>query len=203
MQLLNAISTEQLERIHALYEEAFPASEKKPFEFIRQKRETGNFEIMEIVDESGEFCGLVIMMLYENLALLDYFAIASECRGTGVGSVVLKLLQERYAGRKFMLEIESTVGLESVADKDGANAENGSSKMSIQVQALPIAERKARLRRKSFYLRNNMRPMDFCVDLFGVEMEILVCGESVTYEEYYSVLKSTVPPNLIHRVRLL
>ena len=75
--------------------------------------------------------------------------------------------------------------------------------MSLQVQALPIVERKARLRRKSFYLRNGMRPMDFCVDLFGVEMEILVCGESVTFEEYYSVLKSTVPPELIQNVRLL
>lgn len=182
MQLLNATSPEQLEKIHTLYEDAFPASEKKPFQFILQKRETGNFEILEIVDESGVFCGLAIMMLYENLVLLDYFAIAPECRGNGVGSAALKLLQERYAGRKFMLEIESTVGGE---------------------QTLPDVEKHARLRRKSFYLRNGMRPMDFGVDLFGVEMEILVCGESVTYEEYYSVLKSTVPPNLIHRVRLL
>ena len=163
-----------------LLSNAFPASEKKPFEFILQKRETGSFEIWEIADESGAFCGLAIMMLYKDLALLDYLAIASECRGTGVGSVALKLLQERYAGRKFMLEIESTVGIKETAD-----------------------EKQNRLRRKSFYLRNNMRPMDFCVDLFGVEMEILVCGESVTFEEYYSVLKSTVPPELIQNVRLL
>jgi len=182
MQLLNATSPEQLERLHKLYEEAFPASEKKPFEFILQKRETGSFEILEIVDGSGEFRGLAIMMLHKNLALLDYFAIATECRGTGVGSVALKLLQERYAGRKFMLEIESTVGV---------------------AQSLTDAEMQNRLRRKAFYLRNHMRPMDFCVDLFGVEMEILVWGASVTYEEYYSVLKSTVPPNLIHHVRLL
>ena len=201
MQLWNATRPEQLEKIHALYEEAFPASEKKPFEFILQKRETGNFEILEIVDETGEFCGLAIMMLHENLVLLDYFAVMPERRGTGVGSVALKALQDRYAGGKFMLEIESTVGLESggmiLGDKDD------SPKMSLQVQALSIDEKQARLRRKAFYLRNHMRPMDFCVDLFGVEMEILVCGESVTFEEYYSVLKSTVPVNLIDRVRLL
>lgn len=178
MQLQNAVSEIQLQKIHALYEEAFPASEKKPFEFILHKRETGNFEILEIVDDTGTFCGLAIMMLYKNLVLLDYFAISADCRGNGVGSAALKALQERYADRKFMLEIESTVGTVD-------------------------SEKEFRLRRKAFYLRNGLRPMDFCVDLFGVEMEILVYGESVNYEEYYSVLKSTVPPELIHRVRLL
>lgn len=201
MQLLNATSPEQLEKIHALYEKAFPASEKKPFEFILQKRETGSFEILEIADETGIFCGLAIMMLYQNLVLLDYFAVAPECRGTGVGSAAMKALQERYAGGKFMLEIESTVGLEN-GDMNSGDG-NGTPKMSPQVQGLPVAERKARLRRKAFYLRNSMRPMNFCVDLFGVEMEILVHGKSVTFEEYYSVLKSTVPANLIQYVRLL
>ena len=179
MQLLNATNAEQLDKIHTLYEEAFPASEKKPFAFILQKRETENFEILEIADDEGAFLGLAIMMLYGQLVLLDYFAIASECRGKGVGSAALKALQEKYAGKKFMLEIESTVGLSTGNEKQD------------------------RLRRKAFYLRNGMQPMDFQVDLFGVEMEVWVWGKSVTFEEYYSVLKSTVPANLIHHVRLL
>lgn len=198
MQLKSATSAVQLKAIHALYEEAFPASEKKPFEFILQKRETGNFEILEIADETGDFCGLAIMMLYQELVLLDYFAIAPERRGTGVGSTVLKALQEKYVGRKFMLEIESTVGL-NVEDA----AESNVTGMSLQVRELPASEKQARLRRKSFYLRNGMRPMDFQVELFGVEMEILVYGDNATFEEYYSILKSTMPPSLIHRVRLL
>lgn len=205
MQLKNAISVLQLKNIRALYEKAFPASEKKPFEFILQKRETGNFEVLEIVDDADDFCGLAIMMLYGDLVLLDYFAIAPECRGVGVGSVALKALQEKYADRKFILEIESTVGLEDERGtcRDAGNVKRGVSEMSAQVRALPDTERQARLRRKSFYLRNGMRPMDFCVDLFGVEMEILVHGESVTFEEYYSILESTIPPNFIHYVRLL
>lgn len=181
MQLRNATTERQLANIRPLYEEAFPKSEKKPFEFILQKREQASFEILEIVDEAQEFCGLAIMMLYEALVLLDYFAIAPQCRGRGLGSQALKDLQERYAGKKFMLEVESTVGLD----------------------ALPESEKHLRLRRKAFYLRNGMRPMDFQVDLFGVEMEILAYGEKVTFEEYYSILKSTVPPNLIHHVKLL
>ena len=182
MQLKIATTDTQLTKIHQLYEEAFPASEKKPFEFILQKRGTGSFELLEIVDEEENFCGLAIMMLYKELALLDYFAIAPECRGKGVGGKALKALQEMYAAGKFMLEIESTVGL-------GAE--------------FPEEEKVLRLRRKAFYLQNGMRPMDFMVDLFGVEMEILVYGESVTFEEYYSVLQSTVPSHLIQHVRLL
>ena len=192
MQLRNAITAEQIKRIHNLYEEAFPASEKKPFEMILAKRETGNFEILEITDDEGCFCGLAIMMLYQNLALLDYFAIAANCRGNGKGSAALKVLQDKYADQKFILEIENTAGLTD----DGL-------KMTQQVECLPEEEKQIRLRRKAFYLRNDMRQMDFYVDLFGVEMEILVHGEKVDFEEYYSILKSTIPPELLHRVKLL
>lgn len=33
-----------------------------------------------------------------------------------------------------------------------------------------------RIRRKDFYLRNAMKPMNFIVDLIGVHMEILTSG---------------------------
>lgn len=205
MDLRIAATQEQLDNIRELYEDAFPKSEKKPFAFILQKRDEGCFEILEITDEADCFCGLAIMMLYRDLALLDYFAIAPECRGTGVGSAALKALQEKYTGSKFMLEIESTVGLNAL-EVNRQNSDNEGrevTQMSAQVSALSEEEKSLRLRRKAFYLRNGMRPMDFQVDLFGVEMEILVHGERVSFEEYYSVLKSTVPPNLIHHVKLL
>lgn len=203
---LKSVTTQtQLENIRELYEEAFPKSEKKPFEFILQKRDEGCFEILEITDDAECFCGLAIMMLYRNLALLDYFAVAPGRRGKGAGSAALKALQEKYAGSKFMLEIESTVGLNplGLSQQNYNNGEREVTQMSAQVSELSEEEKSLRLRRKSFYLRNGMVPMDFQVDLFGVEMEILVYGESVTFEDYYSVLESTVPSNLIHHVKLL
>ena len=42
MRIRNADTKEQLKKVHDLYEEAFPKSEKKPFRMILEGREKGN-----------------------------------------------------------------------------------------------------------------------------------------------------------------
>lgn len=186
MRIADAADKEQLKKVRSLYEEAFPKSEKKPFGMILRGRKKGNYEILALENEEGAFQGLAITMRYGELVLLDYFAISPECRGTGVGSGALQALQRRYAGKKFLLEIESTLGL----------GEGGGGK-----KAVPDAEAALRLRRKEFYLRNGMQPMDFLVDLFGVEMEILTYGCVVTFEEYHSILEHILPMGLAARAK--
>lgn len=183
MKLVNATTKEQLKRVRTLYESAFPRSEKKPFGMILRGRKKGNYEIFALENQDGEFQGLAITMLYRELVLLDYFAIEPGCRGGGAGSLALKALQQRYRGKKFVLEIESTRGLEE-------DHENG--KDSPQSQ---------RLRRKAFYLRNGMRPMDFLVNLFGVEMELMTYECNVTFEEYHAILEHNLPFGMAGRVR--
>lgn len=64
---------------------------------------------MAVESKEGEFLGLAITMHYQELVLLDYFGIDSGCRGTGVGGQALRELQRRYAGKEFLLEIESAM----------------------------------------------------------------------------------------------
>ena len=189
MRIMNADTKEQLKKVHELYEEAFPKSEKKPFRMILEGREKGNYGIMAIESEEGRFLGLAITMHYQELVLLDYFAINSGCRGTGVGGEALRELQRRYAGKKFLLEIESTV-----------ERGDGNSKDSSGMQD---KEAILRLRRKEFYLRNGMQTMDFLVNLFGVEMEIMTYECSVTFEEYHSILEHLLPTGLAAKVKLV
>ena len=103
--LRDATDREQLKKIRLLYEAAFPKSEKKPFWYMLKKRKKGFFDLLEIQDEDGNFCGLAIMMLSNGLALLDYLAISPECRGCGVGSMALRELQERYGRERIVIEI--------------------------------------------------------------------------------------------------
>ena len=190
--LRDAIEGNQLENVRALYEASFPRSEKKPFQFIVKKREEGFFDILAIEDGQGRFCGLAIMMLSGGLALLDYLAIAPDCQGTGLGSRTLKDLRERYGEDKIVVEIESTAGLDPVA--------------GITENALGHRREKAvqnagdRLRRKAFYLRNGMVPMDYRVNLFGVEMEVLTYGRLLTYEEYHAIYTGILPEKLAGKV---
>lgn len=185
MQLKSAESKEQMKNIRVLYEAAFPKSEKKPFSMMKRLRRKGNMEFLCVEDEDGGFLGLAIMILCGELALLDYFAITPERRGRNVGSQALKALQQRYADKKLLLEIESTLGLERAQGKGLETAASESSQLPDNAQE--------RLRRKAFYLRNGMTPMDFNVDLFGVEMEILTHGKTVTYEEYHSIFEKLFP----------
>lgn len=95
VELKQVFSGKRLDEIHALYETAFPAGEKNPFSMIVSGQETGLVEILA-VEENDEFLGLAIMAKAGDRVLLDYFAIADEVRGHGVGSAALQALRERY-----------------------------------------------------------------------------------------------------------
>lgn len=177
--LREAVSKERLENIRILYEASFPESEKKPFSFMLQKREEGFYDILAAENDRGDFCGLAIILLSGKFALVDYLAIAPESRGSGIGSRILKELRERYGEERLVVEIESTVG--PGADK----AENAGE----------------RLRRKAFYLRNAMAPMDFRVELMGVEMEILTFGSSLTFGEYFDIYDRVLPGDIRDKVK--
>ena len=166
-----------LDPIHELYLTAFPANERKPFPVILQKCEEGFMEILKIESNEHDFIGLVIMILYQDLAILDYFAIDENMRNLGFGSQVLSLLNERYAGKRMILEIE---------DPD-----------------IPSDNTPERIRRKSFYLRNSMVPMPFRVNLFDVEMLILTNGKPVTFEEYHDIFVHVFSPMISDKICLL
>lgn len=185
MEIREALTKEEIRRVEELYEEAFPENEKKPFSFMLKGRRNGQFEILYIEDGERNFCGMAIMMLYGDMALLDYFAIDPGWRNSGLGSRALKRLQERFAGKKFFLEIESTQGL------------NGAEGLP---QGIDKKEAELRLRRKAFYRRCGMEAMDFRVLLFGVEMEILVYGDRVGFDEYHEMLQHVLPPGYGDRV---
>lgn len=147
-------------RIYDLYMTAFPKSERKPFETIREKQAEGLVDVLYLEDGS-RFVGLAITANDKDLVLLDYFAIADDARSHGYGSKALKLLTDRYAGRRMILEIETTEG-------ESDNKEQ-------------------RMRRKDFYHRNGMTDLPFKTCLFDVEMDMLSNGAPCTFEEYRDI----------------
>lgn len=158
-----AFEEARLEQIRALYEAAFPISEKKPFAMILEKRAQGAVEILSIEDDKKRFRGLIITILYKDMVLVDYFAIDEESRGIGIGSDVLNLFMARYAKKRVFLEIESTAS-ELVEDYD------------------------IKIRRKAFYEKNGLASQGYLVDLFGVELEIMTFHCNISYEEYHEML---------------
>lgn len=167
MKLRKIHSRKDWRDIKKLYDEAFPQSEKKPFWMIRWKHRFGAADVW-VVEQDGLFSGLAITLNNADLVLLDYFAVSSNKRGCGIGGRALKVLQEVYKGRRFLLEIESV----SKPEPDAPSQEDNQ------------AERE---RRKKFYLANGMQELGIDVTLFGVDMELLGFHCDVSFEEYRGI----------------
>ncbi len=178
MHLRHLKNHENMDKLRALYEEAFPASEKKPFNLILQKNDAGSMQILAIEDAGGSFLGLSIMILHQDLALLDYFAILPSKRGTGIGTATLSALQERYHDRRILLEIEDC-------------EEKGAKNLTD------------RIRRKAFYLKNGLQVMPYRILLFGVQMQILTMDKPVSFAEYHAIFSTVFSEKAAKQVQLL
>ncbi|MEG1835683.1 MAG: GNAT family N-acetyltransferase [Oscillospiraceae bacterium] len=160
MTLANATQND-IEFIKKIYDEAFPKSEKKPFNVIEKKAEKGTVEILVIKNDKP--LGLVITAIYEDCVLIDYFAIDKNCRGNGVGSEAIRLIKEKYSGKKIFLEIER---LDETAENNNQ-----------------------RIKRKNFYIKNGLVETGAFARAFGIPMEILSFGEKVTFEDYHKTFR--------------
>ena len=162
--LVSAETSAQLAEIEKLYMEAFPEDERKPFSFITDQRANGRVEILAAQCtelQENAIVGEAILAEWNNVVLLDYFAVFSEFRSKGAGTNILKALQKRYHDKRFILEIEST--------------------------EVPAENYEQRQNRKQFYKRNGMQSLGYSADVFGVEMEVLGYKCVVSFEEYQAV----------------
>ena len=176
MKIIKATDEHRLQLIEDLYMRAFPKAERKPFQLMVKKQAEGTMELLSI-EEENQFLGLAIFAHDKDIALLDYFAISDEMRGQGIGSRAIKALQKIYAGKRFVLEIETT--------------------------KKPCNDLEMRNKRKGFYLRNGLHTMDFDVMLFGVEMEMLSNAEHLNFDEYLDVYKNACGLKYADKIHLI
>ena len=162
---LNKVEKKYLESLKALYYEAFPEVERKPFHYMETLCASGKMEILAVVD-NGEFIGLVINMLSNQAALLDYFAISPEKRGGGYGSRALRLVLDRFKDKPLIFEIE----------KQDPSAENA-------------VDRK---RRKDFYLRNGVKETGLLVNVYHTDFELLTQDGNLTFDLYLKTLHNVL-----------
>ena len=88
----------------------FPAAECKPFAEVRRLLEAGLYEPLLLTDDAGARLAYAwqVVLPGQRTALLDYFAVRCDLRGSGVGTAALQLLRDYYALRvqDLLLECE-------------------------------------------------------------------------------------------------
>jgi len=135
-------------------------------------------EIYAILGKGGDFLGLAIFILHGRIALLDYFAIAENKRGKGIGSEALDKIKRLYPDKVLLLEIE---------DSDEVGADN-------------LEER---VRRERFYTSRGMKIMPYRIILFGVQMRVLTSGGEIDFAEYHRIFEEIFSPKIAENVKLI
>lgn len=156
---LNRAKKWDMPALWLLYMNAFPSSERKPFGIILRMAKEGRSDLWTI-RRNGRFAGLASTVNSPDLVLLDYFAVKRSLRGRGIGSAALRKLEQKYGGRGFFVEIESTLG----------SAPN----------------QHEREDRKRFYEGCGLTAMGTEADVFGVRMELLGLRCQLDLEGYRS-----------------
>ena len=147
----------EFQKILEIYTEAVPKEERKPFDIICEHNRTGKAELLSILID-GDVWGMVHTYVFNDFAMVDYFAIHKDKRNLGAGSRVIELIREKYKGYKIYLEIEDA----------------------------SIGEMQSR--RLEFYKRCGLKQIGTYVNLFGVDMELLAFDDfDVTFSEYFEL----------------
>lgn len=177
--ILRPYTSSDREAYVTIYEEAFPPSERKPFDFMLSPSANDHYELLTVSTSSDEVAGLVILAYAssggEKFALLDYLAISPDMRGGGIGHAILPLVRDHCHRRnaRMFLEIEAP-------DPCAENATQ-------------------RLRRKDFYLSCGLGECGVMAWMYETVMELLAYPEDakhLTLEIYQDVVKACYPPEM-------
>lgn len=99
IRLLDCAAAQQIYETYMVQD--FPAAELKPFSAVREMIQAGIYEPLALYGEGGllQAYAWQVLMPGERAALLDYFAVRGELRGSGVGTRALQALAQHYASR--------------------------------------------------------------------------------------------------------
>lgn len=161
--------------LKALYKDAFPKEERKPFFFIEKLKKEGKCVIYTAV-ENGKFAGFAIILKDENFALIDYLAVNSEIRGLGIGSKILDELKNIYENKCLFLERETVL-----KNCDNAGQRN---------------------RRRNFYLKNGFSDSGIYVNVYTVDMTLMIYKKDITFDKYSDFLRKILGNKIFTAIKV-
>lgn len=88
-----------------LYEGAFPAYERRTQESLKKSLQEREFE-MQLFLQGGELVGLLGLWRFDGVIFLEYLAVASQLRGGGLGTKILREFFKSVKSEICVLEID-------------------------------------------------------------------------------------------------
>lgn len=102
MEFIKIIDIKKDKFAKALYREAFPLRERKPYFLLKRESVSVN-----AISENGVKCGIIIYIETADLVYIDFFAISAVSRGGGKGGSAIDEFCRAHADKRIVLEIEN------------------------------------------------------------------------------------------------
>lgn len=151
-------NTFELNEINKIYNQSFPKQERISFDYLLSM--TTNSNVKFLIAFKNEIIGLVFLIEKENEALVYYFAINTNLRSKGYGSLLLTELKNMYKNLIIIME---------VIDKN-------SNDYDIQNK------------RFKFYQKNGLKLTNYRLIDYSGEFELLSLDKSINARKIQSML---------------
>lgn len=102
-EMIEADNAWDMSQARMLYEAKIPEDEKKPFILFIDKRKIDKLEVKVFKDEKGLFAGFVVALVYADILLIDYFAVADDYKEKGLEAEALEKIKEILPGARVVL----------------------------------------------------------------------------------------------------
>ena len=104
------------------------------------------------------FVGFAFLLTYKDITHILYFSVIDHLRDHGYGTMILKMIHDMKKGQRIIADVER----EGNTDND-----------------------EQRIKRKAFYFKNGFHYSDVKYRWRNENYDVLVYGESFTYEEFH------------------
>lgn len=178
---LKQLSSKDVEDVynkHMIFD--FPAEELKPLDIIQKLLKKNNYICYGLYDNE-RLLAYAFLVTSKSYLLIDYYAVCSEYRNSGIGSEFLNIIKELFKDYNgIMVEVE-------------------------KIECAPNeSEKIVRKRRIDFYKRNGMRMTDITIILFNVNFSIMCfCNTKLDdlhiCEGLKNIYKEIVPEKLFSK----
>lgn len=139
-----------------LFFEAFPKTQRLPQWVVKFRMRNGK-QGFDALYEQDDWVGFIYSKEYKDIIFVKFFAISEQFRSSGYGSKVMNSMQDKYLGKRIVLNIEEL-------DEKEVNYSQ-------------------RVRRKVFYEKNGFNSTGFIVKEPAERQEMLIRNGSISKEE--------------------
>jgi GNAT superfamily N-acetyltransferase len=148
---ITTVGAKDNKQLEILYKTSFPKQEQIPWDEFVPLIDKMSLDFT-VYYEKDEIVGFTVVFPYKTFNWFWYFAVKPELRGQGKGQEILTAVIQKYKGKKFVLDLEST-------KQECENMEQ-------------------RIKRHAFYLRNGFKDTNIYKKYDDIEMTVMALEDS-------------------------